>query len=102
MFYRSTSDIVHQSLVEISDRRLFDLERNRAINPHGPLDKRMGVSNKNDWCDTCVERLQECNGHFGHVKLILPVFHVGYFKKIISILQCICKVRELPSSVPRG
>ncbi|KAF7510795.1 hypothetical protein GJ744_005895 [Endocarpon pusillum] len=87
----SNADIVHQSLAEISDRRLFDLERNRAINSHGPLDKRMGVSNKNDWCDTCVERLQECNGHFGHVKLVLPVFHVGYFKKIISILQSICK-----------
>jgi DNA-directed RNA polymerase III subunit RPC1 len=52
---------------------------------------RMGTSHKIDPCKTCFEKLQECNGHFGHVKLILPVFHVGYFKKIISILQCICK-----------
>lgn len=36
--------------------------------------------------------MQVCNGHFGHVKLVLPAFHVGYFKRIISILQEICKV----------
>lgn len=36
--------------------------------------------------------MQVCNGHFGHVKLVLPAFHVGYFKRVISILQEICKV----------
>jgi DNA-directed RNA polymerase beta' subunit len=27
----------------------------------------------------------------GHIKLELPVFHIGYFKHTIAILQCICK-----------
>jgi len=35
--------------------------------------------------------LKNCNGHFGHVKLALPAFHIGYFKKIIDVLQIICK-----------
>ena len=30
-------------------------------------------------------------GHFGHVKLVLPVLHIGYLKFIIHILQVICK-----------
>jgi DNA-directed RNA polymerase III subunit RPC1 len=30
-------------------------------------------------------------GHFGYIKLELPVFHIGYFKAIIEILQSICK-----------
>lgn len=30
-------------------------------------------------------------GHFGYVKLTLPVLHIGYFKFIIHILQVICK-----------
>lgn len=36
--------------------------------------------------------MSDCIGHFGDVKLELPVFHVGYFKAIIFILQMICKV----------
>jgi len=30
-------------------------------------------------------------GTAGHIKLELPVFHIGYFKHTIAILQCICK-----------
>ena len=68
----------------------------------------MGISNKSDTCETCREKLQECNGHFGHVRLILPVFHVGYFKKILFTLQCICKVgcgvrlRQKPAAAERN
>ena len=29
--------------------------------------------------------------HAGYIRLELPVFHVGYFKNIIAILQCVCK-----------
>lgn len=57
----------------------------------------MGVSGKRDTCATCGEQLQTCNGHFGHVRLVLPAFHVGYFKKIIQILQSICKACTLAS-----
>ena len=32
-----------------------------------------------------------CAGHFGVVRLELPVFHVGYFKHVLTILQCVCK-----------
>jgi DNA-directed RNA polymerase III subunit RPC1 len=76
----------------VSDRKLFDLDNDRAVAPHGPLDSRMGISNKTGVCGTCGSMLQACSGHFGHVKLVLPAFHVGYFKRVISILQEICKV----------
>ncbi|BDD57158.1 hypothetical protein MPDQ_003502 [Monascus purpureus] len=87
----SNDDIVSQGVVEVSDRKFFDLDRGREVVPHGPLDSRMGTSSKNGECKTCGGALQTCNGHFGHVKLILPVFHVGYFKRVITILQEICK-----------
>ena len=41
--------------------------------------------------ETCGEGLQNCNGHFGHVRLALPAFHIGYLKLVIAILQEICK-----------
>jgi DNA-directed RNA polymerase beta' subunit len=40
--------------------------------------------------------LAECTGHFGYIKLALPVFHPGYFKAILGILQQICKVHISP------
>ena len=33
----------------------------------------------------------DCEGHFGHIALELPVFHIGYLKAVTSILQKICK-----------
>ena len=42
--------------------------------------------------------MRMCEGHFGHIELELPVFHIGYFKATVTILQRICKVRqEAPS-----
>jgi DNA-directed RNA polymerase III subunit RPC1 len=53
-----------------------------------------GISQKDSTCDTCGKALAECIGHYGYVDLELPVFHVGYFKNTISILQNICKVSD--------
>ncbi|CCE64382.1 hypothetical protein TPHA_0H01760 [Tetrapisispora phaffii CBS 4417] len=87
----STSDIIAQSEVEISTRDLFDLENGRAPIEGGALDPKMGVSSSTLECSTCHGNLASCHGHFGHIKLSLPVFHVGYFKATIQILQGVCK-----------
>ncbi|KAJ5692676.1 DNA-directed RNA polymerase III subunit RPC1 [Penicillium macrosclerotiorum] len=87
----TNDDIAGQAVVEVSDRKFFDLEHDRAVVSHGPLDARMGISNKTATCKTCGHHLKECNGHFGHVRLVLPAFHVGYFKRVIGILQEVCK-----------
>ena len=42
-------------------------------------------------CKTCGEQYDGCSGHFGHIRLALPLFHYGYFKLTIAILQMICK-----------
>jgi DNA-directed RNA polymerase III subunit RPC1 len=91
----STQDIVNQGVLEVCDRSLYDLDRNRVPRINGPIDGRMGISSKNGVCETCGLALQQCNGHFGHVRLALPAFHIGYFKMIITILQEICKVHSL-------
>ncbi|KAJ5651806.1 DNA-directed RNA polymerase III subunit RPC1 [Penicillium longicatenatum] len=85
------NDIVEQAAVEVSDRKFFDLENGRKVVSNGPLDTRMGISGKVATCATCGLNSKDCNGHFGHVRLVLPAFHVGYFKRVIGILQEICK-----------
>ncbi|GBN87175.1 DNA-directed RNA polymerase III subunit RPC1 [Araneus ventricosus] len=64
---------------------------NHEAASHGVLDPKMGTSRKNQKCTTCGKQVQDCIGHFGYVDLNLPVFHVGYFRSIITILQSICK-----------
>ncbi|RMZ73775.1 hypothetical protein GMOD_00004566 [Pyrenophora seminiperda CCB06] len=91
----SNQDIVNQAVLEVSDRNVYDLQpaanNTRTLTANGPMDTRMGTSSKAGICGTCGEGLDKCNGHFGHIKLALPAFHVGYLKHIIEVLNCICK-----------
>ncbi|KAK4140556.1 uncharacterized protein C8A04DRAFT_31893 [Dichotomopilus funicola] len=90
---QSHQDIVSQGVLEVSDNLLYDVENRRTAFPHGPLDPRLGTSstNRESKCGTCHLAVQECPGHFGHVRLPLPVFHIGYLRYIQSTLQNICK-----------
>lgn len=51
-----------------------------------------GTSEKNAFCETCGMSAVDCVGHYAYIKLVVPVFHIGYFKHTIAILQAICKV----------
>ena len=66
-------------------------DSSRSSVSHGVLDHRMGTSQKGQDCLTCGKGLSDCAGHFGYINLELPVFHVGYFRAIIQVLQCVCK-----------
>eukprot|EP00061_Rhincodon_typus_P018568 g47789.t1 len=34
--------------------------------------------------------MTECPGHFGHIELAKPVFHVGFLTKTMKVLRCVC------------
>ena len=34
--------------------------------------------------------MNDCPGHFGHVELAKPVFHIGFFNKTLRVLRCVC------------
>uniref|UniRef100_A0A7S0W1B3 DNA-directed RNA polymerase subunit n=1 Tax=Hemiselmis tepida TaxID=464990 RepID=A0A7S0W1B3_9CRYP len=57
----------------------------------GLLDPKMGAS-KNNICKSCKKDQSYCSGHFGYIKLFLPVLNIGYLKAIHLILSMICKV----------
>ena len=75
---------------QVSSRELFTMPA-RTPAHGGCLDARLGVSDKISTCKTCHSKLVDCAGHFGYVKLALPVFHIGYMRHTLQILQCICK-----------
>lgn len=56
----------------------------------GLIDKRLGVTDNNLYCDTCGLMTNDCPGHFGHAELAEEVFHFGYLDIVKNILNCIC------------
>jgi DNA-directed RNA polymerase II subunit RPB1 len=56
----------------------------------GLMDPRQGVMDRNSRCQTCAGNMIECPGHFGHLELAKPIFHVGFFRQTIKVLGCVC------------
>lgn len=65
-------------------------DANGLPKPGGLLDLRLGTNDRNFRCATCSGSMSECPGHFGHLELAKPMFHVGYINKIKKILECVC------------
>lgn len=73
-------------------KNLYNQDAPRTPVAYGVLDRQMGTNTKDATCTTCNKGLADCIGHFGYINLELPVFHIGYFRSVIMILQTICKV----------
>ncbi|KAG9025228.1 hypothetical protein FRB95_010388 [Tulasnella sp. JGI-2019a] len=87
----SSQEVVKLSEFEVTQRDLYTTGPQRTSTPHGVLDRRLGTSDEHHNCETCGQPASTCVGHYAYIKLVLPVFHIGYFKHIITILQDICK-----------
>lgn len=57
---------------------------------YGLMDQRLGVIDMNKACDTCGFDVATCTGHFGHVKLTVPIINSIFFKHVRRILECVC------------
>lgn len=87
-----------QAHIHIVAKNLYNQDSQHSPVQYGVLDKRMGTCSNSTNCGSCGKSLNECIGHFGYIDLELPVFHVGYFRSVIGILQTICKVIETTDS----
>ncbi|XP_069936276.1 DNA-directed RNA polymerase III subunit RPC1 [Cherax quadricarinatus] len=89
----SAQDMQQLSHAHIVSSELYNSAAGGSRQPasHGVLDRRMGTSQKDLTCETCAKNLTDCIGHYGYLDLARPVYHVGYFKNTIHILQNICK-----------
>lgn len=76
--------------VQIWKNALYDNTGGAPVD-NGLLDLRMGPANKKGKCTTCYGDFSGCPGHFGYLKLTVPVLNVGYLNSTLDILKCICK-----------
>ena len=56
----------------------------------GLMDPRQGAVDRHSRCATCAGSMGECPGHFGHVELARPVFHISFMTKVVKLLRCVC------------
>ena len=72
----SPEEIKAMSVVHIIYPETMD-EDNKRPREQGLNDPKLGTIDRMYSCGTCKEDIQTCPGHFGHIELATPVFHVG-------------------------
>jgi len=88
----SPDEIINQSTCEIEKHQLYmsSSDGNQIPFPGGLYDQRMGVIDRGLICNTCEQTSNFCPGHFGHIILAQPIFHMHFISKTIKLLRCIC------------
>jgi len=76
------------SSVKIVTHELYDKEGYPVDG--GLMDVRLGVIDPGLRCKTCGSKLKECPGHFGHLELARPVYHIKYITTIYDLLRSTC------------
>lgn len=84
-------EMQRQAHLHVVAKNLYSQDAVRTPVPFGVLDRRMGTNQKDANCLSCNKGLNDCVGHYGYIDLELPVFHIGYFRSVMNILQTICK-----------
>lgn len=85
----SPEEIRKLSVVEIRAPDTYD-EDGMAIKS-GLMDGRLGALEPRQRCETCGNTAANCQGHFGHIELAVPVIHVGFVSEIYSLLSATCR-----------
>jgi len=75
------------SVCHIESDRTF--ENGRPV-PNGLMDSRLGSIDKDLRCTTCGMDDNECPGHFGHIELAKPMYHVCFIENVMKTLRCVC------------
>ncbi|KAI9660921.1 MAG: DNA-directed RNA polymerase II subunit RPB1 [Bathelium mastoideum] len=85
----SPEEVKNMSVVHIEYPETMDENKQRP-REKGLNDPKLGSIDRSYACATCGENMQECPGHFGHIELAVPVFHVGFIGKIKKLLEICC------------
>ena len=56
----------------------------------GLIDPRLGTTDRHTNCTTCGLDQKACPGHFGHIILSDPVYHMGFIYKLKDVLSMVC------------
>src|SRR3954463_3267126 len=78
------------SVAKIEQPDLYEEGGRSKPKVSGLLDPRMGTIDRNFKCQSCGEDMAGGPGHFCHIELAKPVFHIGFLNKAKKILESVC------------
>ncbi len=81
----STEEILKIAVVEITNPKISPDEKENTV-----YDVRMGPTGQSDICPTCKVKSLNCPGHWGYIKLSVPIVHPLHYKRVLQFLHCIC------------
>ena len=88
----STKELEEMSVCQVRNPESFNaLGHPTSDGPYSPL---LGPENEDASCGTCHMGKVDCPGHFGHIRLPLPVFHPILFDNMYEILLGTCVTCE--------
>ncbi len=74
------------SVLEVKTHQTFEKSKPKQ---DGLSDLRMGTTDRAFACLTCGCNAQDCPGHFGHVELVRPQYHIGFLWSVAKLLKCV-------------
>jgi len=77
----SPEEIKNMSVAHIEYPETMDEQKMRP-RELGLNDPKLGSIDRSFKCATCDEAQSECPGHFGHIELATPVFHIGTWTEL--------------------
>jgi DNA-directed RNA polymerase II subunit RPB1 len=83
----SPDEIRQMSVIQIEHSETTERGKPK---PAGLSDPHLGTIDRKTKCETCAANMAECPGHFGHLELAKPMFHIGFMKTVLSIMRCVC------------
>ncbi|HID90832.1 TPA: DNA-directed RNA polymerase subunit A', partial [Candidatus Bathyarchaeota archaeon] len=85
----SPDEIRKLSVAEIRTPDTYDEDGMAIMN--GLMDGRLGALEPGQRCETCGNTAANCQGHFGHIELAVPVIHVSFVNNIYILLMTTCR-----------
>jgi DNA-directed RNA polymerase beta' subunit len=65
-----------------------------------PYDRRLGVIEENDICETCENDCHKCPGHFGHTVLSIPAYNIEDLELSCNLNRALCTHCARPRILP--
>ena len=74
------------SYEEIEAMSIFTVDNTDDSGYRSVNDPRSGVVDNNSFCKTCDQNSHACPGHFGMIKLNVPIIHPLFMGEVINVL----------------
>lgn len=78
----SSEEIIKNGVCEVSNTNL--------AGTGSVYDERMGIIENDKLCKSCGLNNKSCPGHYGYIKLEVPIFHPMFYKYIVNFLNMFC------------